>query len=209
MTKVKKATLKRRNANLVPGDGVLVHGQKWISRAIIFFQKIYTKKNKLPNKKIYSHVAMAIRVPGTENQIGIIEATAKGINMKRYNSYYKSNRVKYIERVKELTKEEQLKISDTAYQSLEKVTRYDFLALPQNIRYIFTGKWRGKVGKKAEKRLFCSEAFATWHNELDPNIFKSPEHTNLVDINLNSNFKAKSHQVFDKQGFAKPHESDI
>lgn len=191
---------KERTRDLVPGDGILVDGKAWISRQIKRFEDFARKRMGMKPRKLYSHVAMVIYVLPDMNTIGVAEAQAKGIIITRYNNYYNHPSIKYIERIEELTEDEKKKISEIAYQAVEKTTRYDFLGILYQMWYTITGKWKGKTGEQAEKRLYCSEAFATWHDEIQKGIFEDPEAVNPLDVDLNPNFKAKEYQKFGKDG---------
>jgi hypothetical protein len=75
-----------------------------------------------------------------------------------------------------------------------EITRYDFLGLWYQIVYILTGKWKGNSFEKASERMYCTEAVATWYNEVRPNTFFMPWLVNPLDIELNQCFRIKFKQ---------------
>jgi hypothetical protein len=50
-------------------------------------------------------------------------------------------------------------------------------------------KWHGPKEDKAEKRLYCSEAVATWANKVRPDTFEEPWTVNPLDIDINKYYK--------------------
>ncbi len=56
-------------------------------------------------------------------------------------------------------------------------------------------QWKGPKGAKAEKRLYCTEAVATWANDVRPNTFENQFANNPLDIDLNKYYKEKYNGV--------------
>ena len=178
---------KINSSEIQVGDIGLVDSYSLLARMIKFFMKVYCKLLRLPVRKFYNHAFLVVDIWGT---MYVAEALGKGITVTPWEStWYKgSSRVKILRPKKELGEQEKKDLSRIAVTYALQPTRYDFLNFILQIILILTGKWIGPKGKKARKRLYCSEAAATWINEVRPGTFKAPEATNPLDIDLNENF---------------------
>ena len=180
--------------NLKPGDIILYKGSRWLSRAIRYFMNKYRKKLGLPNRELFSHAAMVISIWG---KLYVAEAIGNGITIRPYDVTYanKKNKIKILTPKKAYTKKEQDNISTIAVAYALEPTRYDFFNFLFQIDMIrkqtkySDKKWAGPVGKKAEKRLYCTEAVATWANKVRPNTFDKPWTVNPVDVDINKYYK--------------------
>lgn len=180
-----------------PGDIVLVRGDRFISKAIRFFMERYRRKLKLPRRKLFNHAAMIIEVWG---QLCVAEANEKGIEVTPFDRAYgnRMNKIKVITPKKAYSKDEQVAISKVAASYAFDPTRYDFPTFVHQIKMItstkveggvITKKWIGPKGEKAEKRLYCTEAVATWANKVRPDTFNEPWTVNPLDVDLNKYYK--------------------
>jgi hypothetical protein len=143
--------------NYVPsvGDILLVKGNTWISKAIIFFMKIYLHKKNTKVDFIPSHCATIIDLWGN---LMVIEANASGIEAKYGIIEYLE---KYKVRIKRVTHVvTPIDYSKTAVAFLMIPHKYDFLNFIYQIILILTGHWIGPKGYKATHRLYCSEYIA-------------------------------------------------
>jgi len=184
--------------NLQPGDIILYNTPKKFSIgvAIKFFMRRYAKKLKLVKKEVYNHSATVIDLYDT---IYVGEAIGTGINIRPFELVYGSrlNRIKVLTPKKAYSKAEKNKISKVVVERVLIPTRYDFLNFWYQIRMIMkttrTGKkeWVGPTGKKASKRLYCTEASATWANLVRPGTFDKPWTVNPLDIDINKYYKVK------------------
>lgn len=176
---------------LTPGDILLVRGDSFISKAIRFHMEAYRKALGIPKRELYSHSATVISVWG---KLYVAEAQADGINIRTFEEAYgdKDLRNMLVKTPrKPYTKSEQEHISKVASNCTFKPTRYDFLSILYQVDMIRWAiltknkKWSGPEGKKAEKRMYCTEASATWANTVRPNTFDKPWTINPLDIDLN------------------------
>ena len=139
------------------GDLFLVKGNNFVSKAIQFWMKIY---RKLRNKKVYdttilNHAGTVINLWGT---LVIAEAVAKGIEAHVSVDLYLAKKKVIVRRFKrQLSSKEKKLTSKTAVGFMTIPHRYDFLTFIYQMYLISTGKWIGPKGKKATKRLYCSE----------------------------------------------------
>jgi hypothetical protein len=174
---------------MTTGDVILVKGTSWIARAIQFFMNIYRHLRGYGDIQIYNHAAMFVEIFG---EIYVAEALGKGVTIAPYKDTYlgKDNYI-ILEPVVPITPKEKDLLLLAALKSSFRVTRYDFSNFFFQIILIFTGKWYGRKGKKAERRLYCSEAVATWWSKIRPRMFVKPSATNPLDILVNTNFKLK------------------
>lgn len=176
-----------------PGDIGLVDGKGFIAKSIKFFMNIGRKSRGLPRRRLYNHAFMVIDVWGITH---VAEALVKGITVRPLikspyvnNGAIKEN-VKILTPRKKYTEMEKKKVSKIAELYALNPTRYDFMNFWYQARMIISGgKWRGPTGKKATRRLYCTEAVATWANVVRPNTFKNPAATNPLDIDLNKFYK--------------------
>lgn len=179
------------------GDIILVQGNNFMARGILFFMDRYRKKLGLDKRVLFNHAATIINYKG---QKYVAEANEKGIEInpfvKRYS--YRLNKIKIITPKKPYSSSEKNKISDVAIQDAFNPTRYDFLNIFYQIKMIFSTKikdgkvikkWKGPRGTKAEERLYCTEAVATWANDVRPNTFDNQFANNPLDIDLNRYYK--------------------
>lgn len=138
------------------GDIILVRGGSWLAKSIQFFMNMYRKRKGLPKRVIYNHVAVAVSDGWGRKYIA--EAGARGIEMKTsVRDYLSSRECKVMTWRKQLSADEKMIFSKEASNYMFDPTRYDFLNFFFQIYYIFTGKWAGKKGDKANDVLYCSE----------------------------------------------------
>lgn len=184
------------NLNLKPGDIVLTRSNSFLSKAIRFFMNKERKKWKLSKRELYSHAATIIEMWG---RIYVAEALGTGINVRPFDEAY-GNKLKDIKvktPKKNYSKKEQELISKIASNDSHKPHRYDFLNFIYHIDSIRRTtdpdkkKWIGPKGDKAKKRLYCTEAVATWSNAVRPDTFKEPWATSPIDVDLNKYYKVK------------------
>lgn len=180
-----------------PGDIILFRGTRFISKGIQFFMKRYRKKLGLPKAKVFNHAAMIVEMWG---QLFVAEANEKGIEVNPIEKAYghKMKMIKVIRPKKAYTKEEQKAVSKIATNYALDPTRYDFFNFLHQIKMIaktkvkdgkIVSRWSGPTGKKAEKRLYCTEAVATWANKVRPGTFDDQWSINPLDIELNKYYK--------------------
>jgi hypothetical protein len=169
-------------ANINAGVVGLVHGHNAIAKIIQFWMRIYSKK-----KKVYSHGFIIIEFEG---QIYVAEAIRKGVTISLFEKEYggKKNYILFEPKVP-WTPDEIKKLSHAAIESSFNVTRYSFGDITFQILLIITGKWFGPTGNRAEKRMYCSEAVATWINKVRPGFFINPPATNPMDIYNNGHLQ--------------------
>lgn len=180
------------------GDIILYQGNTFLSKGIMFFMKRYMKRLKVADRALFSHAALVVEYKG---RLVVAEANAKGIEVNDFLATYakKASRIKILTPKKVYSKTEQSKISDVAISYAFDPTRYDFFNFIFQIDMIRStskkeGKkknkrWVGPKGDKATKKLYCSEAVATWANEVRPNTFAKPWTVNPLDIDLNKYYK--------------------
>lgn len=178
-----------------PGNIILYHGKGFVSKGIQFFMKIYNKKHlKQPKrKKYYNHAAMIIEVWG---RFYVAEALGKGITIQPLEIAYPEEKYKnmlVLSPKKVYSKQEAKDVSKIASAYAFEPTRYAFGDIWHHMRVILGGgysKWHGKKGRKAEKRMHCTEACATWANKVRPGTFKQPYSTNPLQLELSKYYNA-------------------
>lgn len=178
------------NNNIVPGDIILVKGNTWIARQIRKLMNLYLKKKGLKTREVYSHAAIVIEVWG---ELYVAEAGPKGVQILPLDFTYRRilDKVKIKTPRKPYTKREKEYISKNVIRTVFSPTRYDYFGLLHQIEYILTGTWDGKIGSKAKKKLYCTEAVAGWVNSVRPNTFDNEASINPVDIDINKYYTNK------------------
>lgn len=179
---------------LKAGDIILYKGNSWLSKGIQFFMRRYRKKLGIADRTIFNHAAMIIEYKDT---LYVAEANASGIEVNPFTSAYgdRMHMIKIISPKKAYSKSEKAKISDTAISYAFDPTRYDFFNFIFQINMIrktnstSEKKWIGPKGDKARNRLYCTEAVATWANDVRPNTFSEPWTVNPLDVDLNKYYK--------------------
>lgn len=181
------------------GDIGLYRAPTLLGKAIRDWMNAYRIALKLPKRTLYNHVFMIVN---KEGEIWVAEAKDKGVQVKPFEETYsdKMNRVKILTPNIPYTDKEKEKLSPKVIEeySLEP-HHYNFSNFIHQTRMILgllifnTKVWGGLKGKKAEKRLYCSEAVATWANKIRPNTFKEPWAINPLDIDLNENYHEKEY----------------
>jgi hypothetical protein len=166
-----------------PGDVLLFYNNGFIPKAIRFFMRIYNKKKKLPERKMYyNHVAVVVNLWGN---LFIAESNKEGVTVNDTLERYVNNKnVLHLTWKKPLSKEESDHFSKTAIGYSLRVTRYDFINFFDQIYYILTGKWRGKTGEKSRKRQYCSELAAVCMDETRGSFNGETWNKNPLDIEL-------------------------
>ena len=177
--------------NLKPGDIILVKdGKSFIAKAIMLSLKIYKRKHGITIKDNFHHAGTIVDLWGV---LHVAEANQPGYQIQKLDVAYSEkdwkNRIVAYTPVIPYTPEEQKEINKLAVGYSTPVNRYDFLNFYFQLKLIFSGKWEGTTGPKAEKRFYCSEAVATIANKVRPDTFENPAATNPVDIAINPNFK--------------------
>jgi hypothetical protein len=186
-----------KDIKLKAGDIILYKGDSWLSKSIRFFMERDRKKRKLPKRPLFNHAAMVVEYKG---QVYVAEANQKGIEVNPFIDAYlkKLNKIKILSPNKPYTKAEKAKVSDVAIADAFNPTRYDFLNFFHQIKMIASTKvkdgkvvkkWKGPKGAKAEKRLYCTEAVATWANDVRPKTFENQFAINPLDIDLSKYYK--------------------
>jgi len=166
------------------GDIILVHNSGFVSRGIQFFMNIYRKKLKLPKRTLYNHAVVVVNLWG---KLWVADAGAKGIQVRdRLDAYIGRDNVLLLTWRVPLTVEEQELFSKTAINYALGITRYDYKNFIDQIRYIFTGKWKGKTGAKSTKRIYCSEFAAVCMEATRNGTFKSTWDKNPLDIEIST-----------------------
>lgn len=179
---------------LKPGDIILYKGTKALSKSIQFFMERYRKKLGLEKRTLFNHAAMVVDLWG---QTYVAEANEKGIEVNPFTNVYgsKLKRIKVLRPKKGYSKAEQELVSKTAIAYSLNPTRYDFFGIWYQIQMIRkqtanAGKeWDGPTGSKAENRLYCTEAVATWANKVRPDTFEKAWSINPLDIDLNKYYE--------------------
>jgi len=167
----RKSNIKTSSVNLVPvtkaeaielgikaGDIVLTRSGSFLSQGIQFFMNLYRQTKGLPKRKLFSHVAVVVDLYG---QLYVAEAIGKGVQViPDAQAYIDQNDCQVMTWVKPLNKQEQSRISSVTIDYALKPHRYDVLNFYYSARFVLTGKWRGPVGPKSERRVYCSELAA-------------------------------------------------
>lgn len=178
------------------GDIILVRGDKFISKSIRFFMERYRKALGLEKMVLYNHAATVVTYKGKKY---VAESNGKGVEAATFEEAYgwRLDKIKIISPKKVYSKVEKEKISDIALGDSFQPTRYDFLNFWYQMQMIrrtrkkgqISKPWGGPTGLKAQKRLYCSEAVATWANEIRPNTFKEAWSVNPLDLMINKYYK--------------------
>lgn len=179
-----------------PGDIGLTINKGFVPKAIRFFMNMYRKSLGLKERTVYNHVFTVIDVWG---KTYVAEAMSNGFNIRPaavYDKLASKGKVKIKVPKKPYTDEEKRKISQEATKLTFSPTRYDYLnfwyQLKMIVRMSFTkgeAKWSGPIGRKAARRLYCSESAAYLANKVRPDTFKESASTNPLDIDINKNYK--------------------
>ncbi len=183
----------------VPGDIGLIKGKRfklwepmtWISSGIRYFMRKYNKRKGYPADDIYTHAFTFIDIWGNPY---VAEALREGITIQPFEKAYSvkdHGRIKILSPADAYDKTEKELISKTAIASALVPTRYDIMNFFYQIILVLSGRWIGPKGKRAEKRLYCSEACATWANKVRADTFKNPAATNPLDVDLNEAYIVK------------------
>ncbi len=179
------------NTPVQVGDIICVRdGKSFVPRGIQWFMKVYKKKKKLdPDIPLYHHNGIIIEVWG---KFFIAEAVKEGFKIHSMDEAYSEatweNRIDIIRPNMPLSSYEKEILCRIATKFNMKITRYDFLNFFFQIWLIYTGKWIGPRGEKAENRVYCSEAVATIYNYVRAGCFENPAATNPIDVAINPNF---------------------
>lgn len=182
---------------LKEGDIVLVRGKKFVAKSIRFFMDRLRKKMGIEKQILFNHAATVISYKGTWY---VAEANGVGVEASPFVEAYghRLDSIRIISPKKPYSKIEKNKIVDVALDYIFQPTRYDFFGLFHQIRMIRNTRkrsvsnkrpWRGPEGLKAQRRLYCTEAVATWANEVRPNTFQEPWSVNPLHVMLNKYYK--------------------
>lgn len=169
------------------GDILLFRNTGFVPKGIQFFMNIYRKKKGLPKQEVFNHVGVVVELWG---KLMIAEADKEGVTVHREaTQYIGKNNVKHLTWITPLTEEETKLFNKTAINYSLKVTRYDFLNFPAQIRYILWGKWKGKTGEESKVRLYCSEFAACCMDEVRGSFDGVTWNKNPLDIELCEDLK--------------------
>ena len=165
-----------------PGDIILVSNNGLLPKGIKLFMNIYRKKKDVSKTELYNHVVVVVNLWG---KMWIADSAEKGVQVNEsLEKYVNRENCLHLTWKTPLTEEEQELFSKTAINYSLNPTRYDFINFYDQIRYILTGKWKGKTGDKSKKRLYCSE-FAAVCMDVVRNSFKGVTwDKNPLDIQL-------------------------
>ena len=181
---------------LKPGDIGLVHSTGFIGRGIQLFMRMYKRKLGIPDSKLYNHAFGVVELWG---KLFVVEAQANGINVTPVEVAYPEKRwsdIKVLTPKKAYNKVEAEDYNKVAVAYAFSPTRYGYSDLLFHMRAIlskggYEEAWGGKQGAKAEKRMHCTEAVATWANKVRTNTFDRPWCANPVDLEYNKYYTAK------------------
>lgn len=167
------------------GDIGLSINDSFLARSIRFFMKIYMKIKGLPSRQLFNHSFHFIWV---EDELFVAEALAQGGVLRPYKSAYFDKNIRHkIKKPSHIySDEEKENFVKFTIKFFGKNKEYDFVNFPLQIIYILTNgrKWYGKKGKKAQKRIYCTEATATCVNTIREKIWDKPWAANPLDIDL-------------------------
>jgi len=168
--------LKNKKLDFInSGDILLVGTNKFLSKAIKFFQK---------NK--YSHAGMFIKI---YDELFICESDKRGIALTKAEDYF-CNKKYDLKILKPKFDIDEKKLANIMLPHCGK-TPYDFISLLiyEPIRFIF-GKWIGGNAKNSSNRFMCGEWCAYVINNLKPEIYNNWFEIAPVDIeNDTENFE--------------------
>lgn len=141
------------------GTIILTHDSGFVPKGIRFFMKRYAKKLGVKVDKFYNHAACVVENDG---DILVAEAMIKGTQVIYTPEEYLERHPDHLilTWVMPLTEAEQEAFSDVVIGACLRITKYDFKNFIDQIRMITFGAWKGKTGKDATKRLYCSELAA-------------------------------------------------
>ena len=175
---------------LKAGDIVLYGGTTFISKAIQFIMRIQRAKQGLliPRGTIASHAGTLVNLWG---QIYIAEARPEGIVVSPFLEKYKNSMesIKILTPKKAYSISEGERISKLAIEDSLTPHRYDFFGIWFQLKMMLTGKWSGPTGDNAERRLYCTEAVATWANKVRPGTFTKEEAAGPLEVEFNKYYK--------------------
>ena len=174
------------------GDVILVKGGSWLARQIQNWMNIYRLKKGLPKRKLYNHAAVVVNLWGEKY---IAEATEKGVTViPNALDYVLFKDTLVLTWIDPLNQKEQDLFSKTAIKYALEPHRYDFLNFFYQIKYILTGKWSGPIGKKAEKRLYCTEFAAVCMDKVRGSFEGQTWNKNPLDLELCEELKVSDFQ---------------
>ena len=177
------------------GDIVLVSGTSFLAKGIQLFMNIYRRKLDLPQRKLYNHVAVVVDLYG---ELYVAEAVGKGVQViPNAEHYVLSQDCKVLTWFDPLTPKEQTMFSREAIKYSLQLHRYDVLNFFYQMKYIFTGKWRGPTGNKAERRVYCSELAAILMDKIRGSFNGVTWDKNPLDIELSRDLREYDFIIFD------------
>ena len=123
------------------------------------------KAIRLASRGKFNHTAIVIIIDG---EIFIAEAQNNGVNLKTFDNWQLKYNYDYVVSRYLFGSKEWGKAFRKRALSKIGVTGYDYVSLFvwQPVLQI-TGKWLGRKGEKAEKRMYCSEFAPYTHNVID------------------------------------------
>lgn len=164
------------------GDIILVSGIGLLPKGIQFFMNIYRRRKGLAPRKLYNHVALVVELWGT---LWIAEASVKGIRVFKYpDDYIRRQDVKVMQFIIPLTEKEQKNFSEIAIKYSLHPTRYDLTNFWDQMIFIITGKWKGKVNKESREKLYCSEFAAVVMDDVRGSFNGQTWDKNPLDIEM-------------------------
>ena len=132
---------------LQKGDILSCTGTGFLSKGIQLF-----------SRSRINHTAMVVEIWG---KLFIIDSQKDGTNPRPLQEWINKYNYEY---VVHRPKHRAFDLKEISARAMSKVghTPYDFKSLLwYQPRYMISGKWRGKTGGDAEKRMYCSE-FVAW-----------------------------------------------
>lgn len=137
------------------GDQILVHNPFNPRKALTYLSWLI----RVVCGVFYNHAAIVLVINGV---VYIVEATFPKVKITRYDEWQKKyKRVIQHDPIDSKFSEEELQ-----YRIISQIGKsYDSWSLLMILKYLLTGRWRGRRGRKAAKRLYCFELVAHVHDQ--------------------------------------------
>ena len=175
------------------GTFIAVHADTFIGESIQFWEKVQERRiGKWHDQKLYNHIAGIVTI---DNKLIVGEALAEGFTLTEFEKsryFRKEVDFSYFKMYKDFTQYELDALAGMVLAA--KGTPYDFAAIADQVDFATSGIWRGETGDHAKERLYCSEAWATFVNNLRKGIFPYPwlvnpqmyiENPNIIPDSIN------------------------
>ena len=151
--------------NIQTGDIGFVTNPKWNSPFTKFFLQINRIRIGRPikRKEIYAHVFTIAEKDGKKY---VCEAVGGGWHVDEYPGQYagRENKIFWKEPAMPWNNEQKEKFSDECFKFKDKKEQYDVPGYLWQIIFTTIGWWFGATGKRARKKVTCSEAIPTLIN---------------------------------------------